>query len=218
MRFIPFRKTTRKQERVNEVFDYLDKKYNKKVVINENIIKNDKIRKSHKELFRDIYERGHSFIENNNYHTIVWRDNVGIFSKNYFVESKRDGKILYIEKIERKGPKTISDLHQIKTSINYLKKHCKKNNIKKIVINTWMFESFPGFAEHLGFKPTSKGAVILYRTDLLSLGIEKVTHLNFKKGVIDYLVKNKKTGLLEPKKMSTTDLVDSFPEYVCEIK
>jgi len=210
-------KTIKKQQRVKEVFAYLGDKYNKKVVINENVIGNKKVRKTHMELFRKLHENGNEVIKNNNYYTLIWKDIVAIFSKSYFIESKRERSKLYIEKIELKGPKAITNLHQIKTSIDYLKAYCKKNKIKELIIDTWMFETFPGFAEHLGFEPTSDSEVLLYKANLLSLGIKKIAFLDFKKKVAHCIMRNKKTGLQETKEISV-DALSGFPEYVCKIK
>jgi hypothetical protein len=145
---------------------------------------------------------------------------INIFSKNYEVYGTYKPKYVTIDSIIRRGSKTITDLHQIKTNIDLLKKFCKEKRLPEIRISTWMFETFPGFGEYLKFEPVNT-LVERYKKILVKNKIQKITHIDLVStpSIVHYIKLNK-DGAKSNAKMHLTlfkDIVD-FPDYVCKIR
>ena len=146
---------------------------------------------------------------------------INVFSKNYEIYGSYKSKYATIDSIIRRGSKTITDLHQIKTNIDLLKTFCKEKRIPEIRISTWMFDAFPGFGEYLGFNPVNPRLVEIYKTRLKENNIQKITHvdLNIVPAVIHY-IKINKNGKKSEAEMSHIKfkLITDLPDYVCKVK
>ena len=139
---------------------------------------------------------------------------VNILSNNYVVISRKTAyRGFHIFNIIRTGEKTISDLHQLKKAITFVKKYCKQNKITEININTWIFETYPEFGKLLEFKSTDKKSLLLYKKSLESKNIKKVIYFDEVNKEIKYIpIKGK--GI---QTINVNELAD-FPNFVCKVK
>jgi len=146
---------------------------------------------------------------------------INVFSKNYEIYGSYKQKYATIDSIIRRGSKTITDLHQIKTNVDLLKIFCKEKRIPEIRISTWIFDAFPGFGEYLGFHPINLKLVEIYKKRLKENNIHKITHIDLNEvpAVIHY-IKINKNGKKIDAEMSHIKfkLITDLPDYVCKIK
>lgn len=218
MKLKPINTLNKQKKRINEVFEYLDKQYKgKEEIKRKKVLPSFMDRSNRLKVINKLKDNQYVFARNKK--KIEMYSNNFIFSGEIY-ESKNNHPYLQILEIKRLQDKKITDILQIKNMIEYLKKYCKEKNIPEIQMGTWMFESHPGFAEHLGFESSNIEKLNRYRKYLLNKGITKITYLdnNVAPSVIHYLKKDVSTNKLIEQKIPFLKFEVEFPSYVCKIK
>ncbi|MEI8364542.1 MAG: hypothetical protein WCF78_03740 [archaeon] len=217
MKLKPINKLNKQKKRINEVFDYLDKQYKEKEVIKKKVLPSFIEHSNRLKIINKLKDNQYVFARNKK--KIEMYSNNFVFSGEIY-EFKNNNPYLQILEIKRLQGKKLTDILQIKNMIEYLKKYCKEKSIPEIQMGTWMFESHPGFAEHLGFVSSNPQKLNEYRKYLLDNGITKITYLdnNVVPSTIHYLKKDASTNKLTEQKIPFIKFEVGFPPYVCKIK
>jgi hypothetical protein len=217
MKLKPINTINKQKKRINEVFEYLDKQYKGKEEIKRKKVLPSFMDHSNKsKLISKLKDNQYVFAKN--------KTQIEMYSNNFVFSGQiyefKNNPYLQILEIKRLQGKKITDILQIKNMIEYLKKYCKEKSIPEIQMGTWMFESNPGFAEHLGFEPSFPKRLEAYRKYLMDNGITKITYLdnNVSPSILHYLKKDPKTNKLKEHKIKFINFGVGFPSYVCKIK
>ncbi|MDD4049754.1 MAG: hypothetical protein PHX47_01975 [Candidatus ainarchaeum sp.] len=121
-------------------------------------------------------------------------------------ESKYISFLSYIERdgihfsrgtFKTKGKNSFRNLYDIKKYADFLVRFSKKNRIKEIRTETWLFEEFKGFAKYIGgFKlektPANLNRINKYREALLKNNVKKVVSFNFERNQLKCFTKEGK--------------------------
>ncbi len=160
-------------------FEYLDKKYDGKVnlfFLRE--MDNLKIQKLIKEDNIVAYKNE--------------KEIIGV-SKNIEFNAITTGNLIIFRKIENISltKNSLRNIYEIKKFNSFLIDFAKKNGYKEIIINTWLFEQFPGFNKYLGgYVVDNINVLKQYKKILQIKNIKKVLSFDFNKAKLKCLTNN----------------------------